>query len=61
MLWKIPERGKRCQIKHIFRCTGDLWTGTFANLLSKKDSVFVSDLLREAKLMNWMNLFQQRG
>ncbi len=61
MLWKIPERGRKMPIKHIFRCTGDLWTGTFVKPLSKKDSVFVSDLLREAKVNDWMKLFQQRG
>ncbi len=61
MLWKIPERGKKMPDKHIFRCTGDLWTGTFVELTPKKDSVFVSDLLREAKANELMNLFQQRG
>ncbi len=41
--------GRRCPIKHIFRCTGDLWTGTFVELTLEEASVFVSDLLREAK------------
>lgn len=41
--------GRRCPIKHIFRCTGDLWTGTFVELTLEERLCFVSDLLREAK------------
>lgn len=42
--------GRRCPIKHIFRCTGDLWTGTFVKPTLEERLCFVSDLLREAKV-----------
>ncbi|XNM83791.1 hypothetical protein ACLK1V_15580 [Escherichia coli] len=62
MLWKIPEHREedaRLNTSSVALVTSGL--ERLSNLLSKKDSVFVSDLLREAKANELDKVFQQRG